>query len=82
MAFHESNTRSIIKAITFRFIILCSDAVVVFTVTHNYNTTLNVILISNLASTVLYFFHERAWNTIHWGKKKLAGAKSEGEGCC
>ncbi|MBI5817243.1 MAG: DUF2061 domain-containing protein [Candidatus Yonathbacteria bacterium] len=32
---------------------------------------LAVIVFSNLASTIIYFFHERAWNKIHWGKNML-----------
>ncbi len=71
MAFHEHNKRSIAKALTFRGIILISDGIIIFLITHRYDVAFAVIVFSNLASTVLYFFHERAWNKIHWGKNAL-----------
>jgi adenylylsulfate kinase len=68
MAFREHYKRSIIKAITYRFVILISDGFIIFLITHRYDTTAKVIVFSNIASTLLYFFHERFWNTVHWGK--------------
>lgn len=66
--FYEHHGRSLLKAITFRCIILISDGIIVFTITHRYDTTVWVIVVSNIASTIFYFLHERAWNNIHWGK--------------
>lgn len=71
MAFYEHNKRSITKALTFRGVILMSDGVIIFFITHRYDVALAVIVFSNLASTIIYFFHERAWNKIHWGKNAL-----------
>ena len=68
MAFYERTTRSLIKAVTYRFIILISDGFIVFMITHRYDTTVWVIIFSNIASTIFYFLHERFWNNIHWGK--------------
>lgn len=70
MAFHEHYKRSILKAVTYRFLILLSDGLIIFSITHKYDTTLKVIVLSNIASTAMYFFHERFWNTIHWGRTK------------
>lgn len=69
MAFFEHNSRSIVKALTFRCIILISDFVIIFTVTRRYDITFGLMILSNFSSTILYFFHERIWNKIHWGKK-------------
>jgi uncharacterized membrane protein len=66
--FYEHANRSIAKAITFRVIILFSDGLIVYTITRSYDLTVGVILFSNLVSTVLYYFHERWWNQVHWGK--------------
>lgn len=68
--FHEQVKRSITKAITFRLLILISDGIIIYTITHRYDITLGVIFFSNFASTILYFVHERIWNNIHWGKTK------------
>lgn len=68
--FHEHISRSITKAITFRSLILISDGIIIFAITHRYDVALSVIFFSNFASTILYVVNERIWNTIHWGKIK------------
>ena len=55
----ESVKRSITKAITFRFILA---------ITHRFDVAIGVIFFSNIASTIIYFLHERLWTTIHWGQ--------------
>lgn len=70
MAFHESRTRSITKAITFRVLIVLADIVIVYVITKSYKVALLVIVFSNIVSTLVYVFHERAWNRVYWGKEK------------
>jgi uncharacterized membrane protein len=67
----EPIKRSLTKAITFRLIILISDSFIVYFLTHRLDITLGVMFFSNLASTVLYFGHERIWNKIKWGRVSL-----------
>ncbi len=66
--FSEQLGRSLVKAITFRVLILCSDGIIILLITHRYDIALSVIFFSNIASTVLYFIHERVWNEVRWGK--------------
>lgn len=66
--YHEHVKRSVAKALTFRSIIIVSDVIIVYTITHRVDLTLGVLFFSNIASTTIYFFHERFWNTVHWGK--------------
>jgi uncharacterized membrane protein len=70
MRFNEKIERSLLKSITFRLLVITSDFIVIFLITHRYDITIGVVALSNLSSTILYFFHERTWNTIHWGKTK------------
>lgn len=72
MIFHEHISRSLVKAITFRLIIIVSDSIIIFLITHRLDLTISVLLLSNLSSTILYFLHERVWNRIHWGRLNLA----------
>lgn len=67
--FYETAERSITKATTFRILVILSDIVVVFILTHQYSLVASVVIFTNLASMVLYFFHERIWNAVRWGKK-------------
>ena len=68
MPFSERVSRSVAKAVTFRLLIILADSIVIFALTHRYDITLWVVIISNISSTILYFLHERVWNGIHWGK--------------
>ena len=70
MAFHEKISRSITKAITYRCLIFISDGIIIYLITHRFDLAISVIFFSNIASTILYFIHERLWNKVHWGKKK------------
>ena len=56
--------RSLVKAITFRVLIVCSDAAVIFLITHRWDQTLGLVVATNLASTTFYFLHERIWSRI------------------
>ena len=70
MAFHESRYRSVVKALTFRALVVASDVVIVYGITRSYQMALGVIIFSNLSATGIYVVHERSWNRVHWGKKK------------
>lgn len=64
----EKNTRSLVKAITFRAAIMVADFIVVFAITRRYDITIGVMLATNFLSTIIYYGHERVWNGIRWGK--------------
>ena len=66
--FYEHASRSLVKSLTFRCLVLISDGIIVFSITHKYEVALGVILATNLASMFLYYIHERFWNGVHWGK--------------
>lgn len=68
--FKELTKRSLTKAITFRFLVLISDGLIIIFITHRLDIALWVIIFSNISSTFLYYTHERIWNNIHWGKNK------------
>ncbi len=68
MVFHEKHSRSIVKALTYRIVIMTADSIVVYALTHQVKAVAGFVVISNIYSTGIYFFHERAWNHVHWGK--------------
>jgi adenylylsulfate kinase len=69
MPIYVQTKRSLTKAITFRALILCSDTIVIFLITHRWDTTAGLVIATNIASTTLYFIHERVWNRIQWGRR-------------
>lgn len=66
--FFESYHRSLTKAISFRLVILAVDGLIVFGLTQNVNLTVEILTVTSVLHTLLYFLHERSWNEIHWGK--------------
>lgn len=64
--------RSIVKAITYRVIIVCLDFLVIYLLTSKVMTAAAFMIVSNIYTTVAYFLHERVWASITWGRESLA----------
>lgn len=62
-----SRKRSIVKAITYRGIIVCLDFLVIYLLTGKVMTAAAFMIVSNIYTTVAYFLHERLWAGIRWG---------------
>ncbi|OGK08544.1 hypothetical protein A2767_05610 [Candidatus Roizmanbacteria bacterium RIFCSPHIGHO2_01_FULL_35_10] len=67
--FYEHHKRSLVKTLSFRILVMFFDFFIIVIITKRYDIALGVLLFSNFSSTVLYFFHERIWNNINWGKQ-------------
>jgi adenylylsulfate kinase len=65
----ENRKRSLIKAITYRIIILVLDFTVIFILTKKIEIALGFMIISNIYTSIVYYFHERIWDRINWGKR-------------
>ena len=59
--------RSIVKAVTYRGIIVCLDFLVIYLLTGKVGMAASFMIVSNIYTTVGYFLHERAWAGIKWG---------------
>jgi uncharacterized membrane protein len=66
----ESTTRSLVKTITYRFLIVASTFIVTYLLTGHLELSLTITIGANVINTLLYFIHERIWNQIAWGKRK------------
>lgn len=60
--------RSVVKATCFRIITILSDTVIVLALTHRYDLAIGFVVLTNAASTLLYYGHERVWSYIRWGR--------------
>jgi len=67
MRTHASRKRSVLKAFTYRGIIVCLDFLVIYLLTGKVMTAAAFMIVSNIYTTVGYFLHERAWAGIKWG---------------
>lgn len=61
--------RSVVKAITYRGIIICLDFLVIYLLTGKVKTAAAFMIVSNIYTTVAYFLHERVWAGIKWGRE-------------
>lgn len=62
--------RSVFKSMTFRASIILSDAIITFAITHRYDLTIGFVVFTNIASTAVYYIHERMWAHTRWGIKR------------
>ena len=65
----ENAARSIAKAISWRILGTIDTIVISFFITGEITMALSIGMVEVITKMVLYFFHERLWNIIKWGKK-------------
>lgn len=66
----ESNVRSIVKAISWRVTGTVDTFVISFLVTGHLKAAGTIAITEVLTKVLLYYFHERIWNRIKFGKVK------------
>ncbi len=64
----ETLRRSIFKTISYRVVILIFDFISIYLFTRQIKIAFGFMIVSNIYTTFGYFFHERIWNKIKWGK--------------
>ncbi len=64
----ETHLRTLIKTITYRLLIIVSSFIVVYFTTGEIKYALAITSITVVTGTIIYYVHERVWNSIHWGK--------------
>ena len=65
----EKPIRSIIKSISWRIVGTIDTILISWVITGQVKTAFSIGAIELGTKMLLYFFHERAWNSIKWGKK-------------
>jgi adenylylsulfate kinase len=68
---YETRKRSILKAISWRTWATITTAVIVFIFTGRFALAITIGLLEVFAKMALYFFHERFWQKINYGKKEI-----------
>jgi uncharacterized membrane protein len=67
MARIVSRQRSLVKALTYRVVIMCLDFATIYLFTGRIRVALGFMIASNIYTTVAYLLHERAWAHVAWG---------------
>jgi uncharacterized membrane protein len=64
----EKPLRSITKALSWRLIGTLDTLAVSYVLTGEIGLATSIASVDFLTKLILYFFHERIWNKINWGK--------------
>lgn len=64
----EKPLRSIVKAISWRVVGTIDTLIVSYILTGEIALATSIASVDFLTKLVLYFFHERIWNKIKWGR--------------
>jgi adenylylsulfate kinase len=68
---YETKKRSVLKALSWRSWATITTAIIVFIFTGEFALAITVGFIEVFAKMGLYFFHERLWQKIRFGKKEI-----------
>jgi uncharacterized membrane protein len=66
----DSPSRSIAKAISYRFLGSISTALIFFVLSRDVALSVGAGLADSVVKIGLYFLHERVWNHINYGRPK------------
>jgi uncharacterized membrane protein len=64
----ESHSRTVFKAISWRVIASLTTMAIVYILTRKWEITLGAGLLEAISKMIFYYFHERIWGKIGWGK--------------
>jgi len=62
-------SRSLVKSLTWRVVAMVSGFVTLYALSEDISLATVATLITNGVNFVAYYYHERIWNTVGWGKE-------------
>ena len=62
-----NKSRSMAKAISWRFIATITGAVIVFSLTGEFEDAGKFIVLDVILKLMFYYMHERGWAKVEWG---------------
>jgi adenylylsulfate kinase len=70
--YRETNSRSLIKTLSWRLLATITTAALVYPFTKDVDIALKIGGIEILLKLLIYYLHERLWNKITFGKKEIS----------
>ena len=62
-------SRSLAKSLTWRVVALITTFVTLYALSKDVSMSTLATIITNGVNFVAYYYHERIWNSISWGKE-------------
>jgi len=69
--YYETRARSLLKTISWRTWATITTALLVLAFTGRFELAIAIGSLEVVAKLILYFFHERAWAKLKWGKREM-----------
>lgn len=71
LMYKETNTRTIAKGFSWRFFATSTTVIIVFIFFGRLDLAIAAGVLETVSKVFLYYVHEKAWQKIRWGKKKI-----------
>lgn len=68
--------RSMLKAISWRFIATITGALIVYFLTGEFEDAGKFIVLDVILKLLFYYGHERAWSVVEWGHEEKPAVES------
>jgi uncharacterized membrane protein len=62
-------SRSLAKSLTWRVVALLTTFITLYALSKDVSMATLATLITNGVNFVAYYYHERIWNSVSWGKE-------------
>jgi uncharacterized membrane protein len=62
-------SRSFAKSLTWRVIALLTTFITLYALSKDINMATMATVITNVVNFIAYYYHERVWNSVAWGKE-------------
>jgi uncharacterized membrane protein len=62
-------SRSLAKSLTWRVVALLTTFITLYALSKDINMATIATVITNGVNFVAYYYHERIWNSVSWGKE-------------
>ncbi len=69
--YKETNLRSIVKGISWRFVATGTTVIIVYVFFGRLDLAIAAGLLETVAKVALYWGHEKVWQRIRWGRKRI-----------
>jgi len=64
----ETVKRSLYKTLTYRVVVGILHFSLVYYITGRWQIALGFVALSSIYSTLVFYFHDRIWDHVNWGK--------------
>jgi uncharacterized membrane protein len=66
----EKTMRSLGKVVTWRILVTITNFIGGWLASGSWQVGLGVVSFALVVNSILYYFHERSWNRLDWGKQE------------